>query len=203
MKAVWSTVPPTHHWGRNLLFHQQYPTQYGGNVRRRRKPADNVPPSPDGQRAREGTLVLPASGGTGARVEGMVNTRERSLTVVTAYKPKDADRLAPKWHVVGTETGVFSVMDIQHHRRIERTYPLVCLRLNTVSPSRPQSGRDPQGIPTVRRVKDDGKSERRAVIARIGVAGTCPTSLHAKAGRLPSGHPARESLTNRHRRQSR
>jgi len=161
------------------------------------------PPLLDGQRTREGTLALPASGGAGTRVEGKVNIGERSSTVVTYYKPKDADRLAPKRHVVGTGTGVISVMDTQHHRRIERTFPLVCLRLNTVSPSRSHLGSDPQGTAMAWRVEDDGESERRAVIARIGVAGIHPTSPHAKAGRLPSGHPARESLANRHRRQSR
>ena len=38
-----------------------------------------------------------------------------------------------------------------------------------------------------RRVWEEGASEGRAVIARIGVAPDWATSPHAKAGRLPSG----------------
>ena len=140
------------------------------------------PSSFNGQRTREGTLALRASCGAGARVEGMVNTCERSRNVVTYHKPKDADRLAPKWHVVGTGSHFYPVMDSQHHRRNERTYPLGCVRLNTVSPLSSQPGRGLQGPPMGQRVEDDGASERRAVIARIGVVGTRPTSPHAKAG---------------------
>jgi hypothetical protein len=46
--------------------------------------------------------------------------------------------------------------------------------------------------------QDDGKSEGQTVIVWIGVA----TSLHAQAGRLPSGLSAREHMANRLRRQS-
>ena len=45
--------------------------------------------------------------------------------------------------------------------------------------------------------QDDGKSEGHTVIVWIGVA----TSLHAQAGRLPSGLSAREHMANRLRRQ--
>ena len=49
------------------------------------------------------------------------------------------------------------------------------------------------------RVKDEGGSEGRPVMGRIGVA----TSPHAKAGRLPSGVGGREPSANRRREQSR
>src|SRR5438093_348025 len=61
-------------------------------------------------------------------------------------------------------------MDTQHHRRKERTCPLVWLRRNLVSLSSSRQGRCLQSSLTGRRVQDGGKSERRAVIARIGVA---------------------------------
>ena len=57
----------------------------------------------------------------------------------------------------------------------------------------------PQGRLMVMRVRDVGTSECRAVMARIRVA----TSPDAKAGRLPSGLPSRESLTNRLKKQGR
>lgn len=45
-------------------------------------------------------------------------------------------------------------------------------------------------------VKEDGKSESRPVMGRIGVKRKA-TSSHAKAGRLPSGLSSRENLANR------
>ena len=41
-------------------------------------------------------MYLPASGGDGARVDGMVNISESSINVVSENKPKIADRLEPK-----------------------------------------------------------------------------------------------------------
>ena len=68
-------------------------------------------------------------------MNGMVNTCERSLTVVSQNKPKTLRGLRQTGTVVGTEAAYSSVMDTQHHRRKERTYPLVWLRRNMVSPS--------------------------------------------------------------------
>src|SRR2546428_11524187 len=76
----------------NLLFRQQYPTldvREGNDPYK--SPEDNVP-------------NLRASSGPGARMDGMVNICALSINVVTSNKPKDADRLEPKGHVVGTET---------------------------------------------------------------------------------------------------
>jgi len=47
---------------------------------------------------------------------------------------------------------------------------------------------EPQGTLLIVRVWEDGKSERRAVMVRIGVE----TLPHAKAGRLPSGLPSQD-----------
>ena len=57
----------------------------------------------------------------------------------------------------------------------------------------------PQGRPMEVRVEEEGESEGRPVMGRI-LGATFPD---AKAGRLPSGFLLRESLANRHRRQSR
>jgi hypothetical protein len=57
----------------------------------------------------------------------------------------------------------------------------------------------PQGVTTVMRVKDGGKSEGPAVIVGIRVA----TLPDVKAGRLPPGLPSRENLANRHNKESR
>jgi hypothetical protein len=47
-----------------------------------------------------------------------------------------------------------------------------------------------QGLLMVVREQERGKSERRSVTERIGVA----TSSHAKAGRLPYGLSSQENL---------
>jgi hypothetical protein len=64
----------------------------------------------------------------------MVNICERSLTVVSQNKPKMLRGLRQNGTVVGTEAAHSSVMDTQHHRRKERTYPSRLRCLNTVSP---------------------------------------------------------------------
>ena len=56
--------------------------------------------------------------------------------------------------------------------------------------------REPQGEPTGQQVKEEGGSECRSVMGRIGVV----TSPHAKAGRLPCGVGGREASVNRRRR---
>ena len=53
------------------------------------------------------------------------------------------------------------------------------------------SAGEPQGTLWVMRVREVGGSERRAVMARIGIE----TSSHAKAGRLPTGLSSQDGLT--------
>ena len=65
------------------------------------------PQSQDWRPNREETAYLPASGGDGARVDGMVNTSEPLINVVSENKPKIADRLAPKRHRSGTWDSAF------------------------------------------------------------------------------------------------
>jgi hypothetical protein len=72
-------------------------------------------------------------------------------------------------------------------------------RCNVVSPlSSPgcRTGESaPRGEPTGQRVKEEGGSECRAVMGRIGVA----TSPCPKGGRLPSGIGGRKPSANRRR----
>jgi hypothetical protein len=66
------------------------------------------------------------------------------------------------------------------HRRKERTYPIRLSKLNMVSPLFSRKGRQPQGAPTEWRVKEDGKSESRSVMERIGVEPTGNITLRRK-----------------------
>jgi hypothetical protein len=54
-------------------------------------------------------------------VSGMVNTGECLINVVTGQQAKDADRLEPKGSVAGRGYFAGPLVDIQRHRRIERT----------------------------------------------------------------------------------
>ena len=65
------------------------------------------PQSQDWRLNREGTAYLPASGGDGARVDGMVNGSEPLINVVSESKPKIAERLGPKRHRSGTWGSAF------------------------------------------------------------------------------------------------
>ena len=85
------------------------------------------------------------------------------------------------------------------HRRRGETYPAQGLTRNVVSPSFSLSSdeeSEPQGEPKGRRVGENGASEGRSVIDRIGIE-LPATSSHAQAGRLPFGLGARESLRTR------
>src|SRR5215470_325270 len=86
-------------------------------------------------------------------------------------------------------------------RRIERTFPTLANKRNTVSPYRSLWEDKPQGKSIAVRVEDEGESERHSVMEWIGV-GPLATSLYAKAGRLPSGLSSRESPANRLREKS-
>src|SRR5215467_10172357 len=57
-----------------LPSHWQYPTRYGDSVTNRLEALGQcIPPSQDGYRNREGTILLPASRRIGARVSGRVS----------------------------------------------------------------------------------------------------------------------------------
>src|SRR5262249_4374482 len=134
-------------------------------------------------------------------LSGMVNKCELSANRRHSQQAKDADRLGPKgtWSVQGLKTSLSWTND---HRRIERTFATLAHKRNTISPYRSLQEDKSQGESIALRVEDEGESERRSVIERIGVEPSA-TSPHAKAGRLPSGLSSRENPANRLRRKSR
>src|SRR5262245_46585758 len=131
----------------------------------------------------------------------MVNKCELSANRRHSQQAKDADRLGPKgtWSVQGLKTSLSWTND---HRRIERAFSTLADKRNTVSPYRSLWEDEPQGKSIAMRVEDEGKSECHSVTEWIGVE-PLAKSLHAKAGRLPSGLSSRESPANRLRGKSR
>jgi len=125
----------------------------------------------------------------------MVNKCELSVNRRQFQQAKDADRLEPKgtWSAQGLKLSLSWTND---HRRIERAFSTLADKRNTVSPYRSLWEDKPQGKSIAVRVEDEGEREHRSVIERIGVEPSA-TSLHAKAGRLPSGLSSRESPANR------
>jgi hypothetical protein len=130
----------------------------------------------------------------------MVNKCELSDNRRHSQQAKDADRLGPKgiWSAQGLTLSLSWTND---HRRRERTFPTLANKRNTVSPYRSLWEDKPQGESIAVRVEDEGESERRSVIERIGIEPPA-TSLHAKASRLPSGLSSRENPATRLRRKS-
>ena len=162
------TVRPGH----NPVCDHRYPTKTCG----RSNPAvrsswDNVTsPDPGGRASREGTRRLPASRRSGARVDGMANSGELLINVVRSNKPKALTGLNQK--VRGQVQGDLPSPAVAVRATGEEAEPTpsVIHPWNVVSPSssprgRPAARRSPMG----RRVEDEGGSERRPVIGRIGV----------------------------------
>jgi len=58
-------------------------------------------------------------------VRGTVSICERSFTVVTRNKPKMLYGLSQNGTVVGAGARHSPAVNTQHHRRIERTYPML------------------------------------------------------------------------------
>jgi len=126
----------------------------------------------------------------------MVNICERVINVVNANQPTlltGWSQTALEWVVeladfhawaANTPGGEHGPTASAFHRR------------NMVSPLHSPGVGTLQSGPMVRRVKDGGGSEGRAVMVRIGVAALAPTSPHAKACRLPSGRSVREPWAN-------
>ncbi len=147
-------------------------------------------------------MYLSASRRSGARVDGTVNIRERSVKRRYYKEAQDAGGLSQNGRVAGTGACLSPVVDTQRHRRIERTYPIWLSTRNTVSPSASQQGRS-VARPTDGRAGKGRWRKRRAV--RNGPHRDCVTATLSpvKAGRLPPGLSSRERLANRLRRQSR
>ena len=114
-----------------------------GEVTTRQKPADNDPRSIDRQEIRKAILMSPSiKGDRGLGWMTLVNTCERSLKCRYPKQAEDADRLEPKGNMVGRRSEFVSLVDTQHHRCIERTYLILLLTRNTVSPISSVRGRE-------------------------------------------------------------
>jgi hypothetical protein len=69
-------------------------------------------------------------------MDGMVNTCELSINVVTTGKPKMLIGLSQKGTGAGTGSQTYPVMDSQHSRRTESTSPVL---VNLVERGKPVS----------------------------------------------------------------
>ena len=130
-------------------------------------------------------------------MDGMVNTCELLINVVTSGKPKMLTGLSQK--ALERVQGLDNILSWTHNAPGgERApHPSLSTLRNVVSPyrsfrqkgrkaARPTHGGAGMGV---------GKSEGRPVMGRIRVA----TSPDAQAGRLPCGVDGRETLRNRSR----
>ena len=70
----------------------------------------------------------------------MVSTCERLINVVKWNKPKMLSGLSQKGTVAGRRSHFASLVDMQRHRRRERTSPTRLLARNTVSPQSSRYG---------------------------------------------------------------
>ena len=130
---------------------------------------DNVTsPDPGGRVSRERTRRLLAPRRSGARVDGMANPGELLINVVRTSKPKALRGLNQK---VRGQVGYLpspAVTVVATGGEAE-SKPSVTHPWNVVSPSSSLRVGPPQGVLMERRVEDEGGSERRPVIERIGV----------------------------------
>jgi hypothetical protein len=169
----------------DLLLHQQYPTRYGSKVTRCLKPSDKVPtvtrlaPQPRGDGV--SASIRRSWGG----MDGIVNTRARSINVVNYDKPKMLRGLSHKGTVVGTGPRRYPVMHRQHYRRTESTSPMRvhlverAKLVSFLSPEREESRQADQRRCGYR----GGQSEGRLVMRRIrGEPVVSATGLDAQAG---------------------
>ena len=67
-------------------------------------------------------------------MDGMVNTCELLINVVTSDKPKMLTGWSQKGTVAGTGSCFYSVMDTERYRRIESTSPVTVNRVERGKP---------------------------------------------------------------------
>jgi hypothetical protein len=151
---------------------RRYPTKTCGRSNRAvRSSGDNVSsPEPGGRISREGIRRLLAPRRSGTRVDGMANSGELPINVVRTSKPKALTGLDQNGTWPGAGASPFPCRRCRATGEQAEPTPSVIHPWNVVSPSssprgRPAARRSPMG----RRVGDEGGSERRPVIGRIGV----------------------------------
>ena len=144
---------------------------------------------------------LPASRRSGARVDGRANSGELPINVVRTSKPKMLIGLNQNGTWPGAGVSPFPCRRCRAIGEQAEPTPSVIHPWNVVSPSSSPRGRpSARGSPMGRRVKDEGGSEGRSVIERIGVEPpgeitpreSGPTSLGCLRTR-PSDQLAREA----------
>jgi hypothetical protein len=142
----------------------------------------------------------------------MASASKCLINVVILSEPKMLTGSCSNEHVVGTGAPTSPVMGKQHHRRIGQVLTHLVREAEHGKPVfSPQGKARPQGPPMGRRVKDDGESEDRAVMARIGVEKvgyqtlcTLPLNITPRESEQTSVWlPSRESRANRSREECR
>jgi hypothetical protein len=158
--------------GHNPVCDYRYPTKTCGRGNLAvRSSWDNVTsPRGGGRFSREGIRRLPASRRSGARVDGMANSGELPINVVRTSKPKALTGLNQK--VRGQVQGdpPSPAVAVAATGGEAEPKPSVVRPWNVVSPSSSLGGRPAaRRLPTGRRVEEEGGSEGRPVMGRIGV----------------------------------
>jgi len=180
---------------------------FGGSLRVRAWPVTAMSEAtrtmyPDPARVKQtprGRAKRRASRGRGLGSGSMVNTSEPTAPLVNWQRAKDADRHEPKgawdglWMGPVPEQGQQFPPGDSRHLTSQSSF-----MRNMVSPySRPSGQSEPQGTPMGMRVWDAGESERRAVIAWIGVEASSniapPEREQTSGGSLIATNPAEPS----------
>jgi hypothetical protein len=132
---------------------------------------DNVTsPHQGGRASREGIRRLPASKRSGARVDGRANPSELLINVVRTSKPKALIGLNQNGTWPGAGVFPFPCRRCRATDEQAEPKPSVIRPWNVVSPSSSLRGRSAARWSTMgRRVEEEGGSECRPVIGRIGV----------------------------------
>ena len=182
--------------GHNPVCDHRYPTRTCGRGNLAvRSSWDNVTsPRWGGWTSREGTRRLPASRRSGARVDGMANSGELLINVVRSNKPKALKGLNQKVRGQVQRDLPSPVVVVRATGGEAEPTPSVIHPWNVVSPSSSLRGRlAARRSPMGWRVGDEGGSQRRPVIGRIGVELSSkitlresgPTSLRSFVTREP------------------
>ncbi len=187
--------------GHNPVCDHRYPTRTCGPSNPAvRSSWDNVTsPRWGGRTSREGIRRLLTPRRSGARVDGRANSGELLINVVRSSKPKALIGLNQT--VRGQVQGPLPSPAVAVRATGEEAEPApsVIRPWNVVSPSSSPWGRPAaRWSPMGRRVKDEGRSECRPVVGRIGVESSGeitpresgPTSLGSFVTRAP-GNPLR------------
>src|SRR5262245_56369410 len=162
----------TDHSGHNPVCDHRYPTKTCGRGNpTMRSSWDNVTsPRWGGRASREGDRRLLTPRRSGARVDGRANPGELPINAVRTSKPKALRGLDQKVRGQVQGSPPSPAVAVGATGEQAEPQPSVVRPWNVVSPSSSLRGRlAARRSPMGRRVEDEGESERRPVIGRIGV----------------------------------